>query len=163
MNDNLDEMYREIILDHYRAPRGRKPLDKPDVKSTGHNPSCGDDVVLELEMDNNKVKDIHIECKGCAISVASSSMLAEYIKGKPLEEVKKLSVTVKEMLKGEVAEADLPDDIGDLDSLKGVKKFPVRIKCALLAWMTLIEGLKSYEKGDTKSFDISTEDDDKKE
>lgn len=156
MNEKLDDMYREIILDHYRAPRGKKPLEKKDVTSNGHNPSCGDDVVLELEMDKGVVKDIHVECKGCAISVASSSMLAEYIKGKPLEDVKDLSEKVKDMLKGQ--DASLPEDIGDIDSLKGVQKFPVRIKCALLAWMTLIEGLKSYEKGLDKGTDVSTED-----
>ena len=157
MSDPLDDMYREVILDHYRAPRGKKPLEKADVTSNGHNPSCGDDVVLELEMADGTVKDIHVECKGCAISVASSSMLAEYIKGKSLEEVKTLSETVKQMLKGE-QESESLGDLGDLDSLKGVKQFPVRIKCALLAWMTLIEGVKRYEKGLTKSKDLSTED-----
>lgn len=157
MSDSLDEMYREIILDHYRAPRGKKPLDKADVTSNGHNPSCGDDVILQLQMDDGKVKDIHIDCKGCAISVASSSMLAEYIKGKSLDEVKKLSEEVKGMLKGDGEESKNDADLGDLDSLKGVKKFPVRIKCALLAWMTLIEGLKNYEKGKSGDSSVTTE------
>jgi nitrogen fixation NifU-like protein len=113
-------------------------------------------------MDNGTVKDINVNCKGCAISVASGSMLAEYIKGKPLDEVKKIADVVKKMLKGE--EFDLSEDLdneelGDIDSLKGVRKFPVRIKCALLAWMTLIEGLKNYEDGKKGHNPTSTEKD----
>lgn len=162
MSEPLDDMYREIILDHYKAPRGKKPIDKVDISSNGHNPSCGDDIILKVDVADNTVKDIHVDCKGCAISVASGSMLAEYIKGKPIEEVKKIAEAVRLMLKGE--DIDMPEDIGDIDSLQGVKKFPVRIKCALLAWMTLIEGLKSYEAGHSaESFEVSTEEDDKKE
>lgn len=159
MSQPLDDMYREIILDHYKAPRGKKPIDKADITSNGHNPSCGDDIVLKVDVDDNTVKDIHVDCKGCAISVASGSMLAEYIKGKSLDEVKQIAEAVRQMLKGE--DTELPTDIGDIDSLQGVKQFPVRIKCALLAWMTLIEGLKSYEAGhSTEAFEVSTEDDD---
>ena len=86
MNENLDDMYREIILDHYRAPRGKKPIDDANVASDGHNPSCGDDIILRVAIDDDTVKDIHVDCKGCAISVASGSMLAEHIKGKPIAE-----------------------------------------------------------------------------
>lgn len=158
MSEPLDDMYREIILDHFRSPRGKKKLAKSDISSEGHNPSCGDEIEMQLEMANGKVKDIHVNCEGCAISVASGSMLAEYIKGKPLEEVKAMSETVKQMLKGE--EAEIPEEAEDLDALKGVRQFPVRIKCALLAWITLIEGLKDYENGkDTSGTIVSTEDD----
>lgn len=161
MSEHLDDMYREIILDHYKAPRGKKPLEDKNIQSNGSNPSCGDELSMELKVDeNNLVQDIHVNCKGCAISVASASMLAEFIKGKPLDEVKKISEAIKKMLKGE--EVELDEDLGDLDSLKGVRNFPVRIKCALLAWMTLIEGVKNYENGaKPDSFTVSTEDDDK--
>ncbi|KAA3635238.1 MAG: SUF system NifU family Fe-S cluster assembly protein [Calditrichaeota bacterium] len=161
MSDPLDDMYREIILDHYKAPRGKRPLDDKDIESDGHNPSCGDELTMQLKVDkDNIVQDVHVDCKGCAISVASGSMLAEYIKGKPLNDVKRISEAIKKMLKGE--ETDIPEDLGDIDSLKGVRNFPVRIKCALLAWMTLIEGVKNFETG-TKpgSFTVSTEDDKK--
>ena len=114
---------------------------------------------MQLKVDQeNIVQDVHVDCKGCAISVASGSMLAEYIKGKPLNDVKRISEAIKKMLKGE--DTDLPEDLGDIDSLKGVRNFPVRIKCALLAWMTLIEGVKNFETGTNQdSFTVSTEDD----
>ena len=158
MSEPLDDMYRDIILDHYRSPRGRKPLEKANVTSDGSNPSCGDEISLQVDLDNGTVKDIHVDCRGCAISVASASMLAEVIKGKPLTEVKKIAQIVKKMLKGE--QTDIPDDLGDLDALRGVRNFPVRIKCALLAWVTLMEGLKNHEhgRGDVRTI-VSTEDD----
>ncbi len=158
MSEPLDDMYRDIILDHYRSPRGKKPLQKADVTSDGSNPSCGDEIFLEVSLDNGTVKDVHVDCRGCAISVASGSMLAEMVKGKPIAEVKRIAQLVRSMLKGELA--DVPDDLGDLDALQGVRNFPVRIKCALLAWITLMEGIKSHESGHvgvrTK---VSTEDD----
>jgi nitrogen fixation protein NifU and related proteins len=141
----LDEMYREIILDHYRSPRGRKPLDDATVTAEGHNPSCGDDIKLEIEMKDNILKDVHVDCRGCAISVASGSMLAEAVKGKTFAEVSEMAKTIRKMLKGELTET--PDKIGDLGALEGVRQFPVRIKCALLAWVTLIEGLDKYADG----------------
>ncbi|MCK4302584.1 MAG: SUF system NifU family Fe-S cluster assembly protein [candidate division Zixibacteria bacterium] len=157
MNEQLDDMYREIILDHYRSPRGRKPLEKADIKSDGSNPACGDEIEMQVEMDNDTIKDIHVNCKGCAISVASGSMLAEITKGKPIDEVRRIAELVRRMLKGE--QVEIPDDLGDIDSLRGVQQFPVRIKCALLAWATLVEGLKSYEDGH-KNASASTEHDD---
>lgn len=157
MNDELDDMYRDIILDHFRSPRGKKPVGKADIASDGHNPSCGDDVTVELEMADGNVKNVHVDCHGCAISVASASMLAEVIKGKSIDEVKKIAEIVKKMLKGEMDA--IPEDAGDLDSLKGVRKFPVRIKCALLAWTTLVEGVKNYESGHgTETTTTTTED-----
>lgn len=159
MNGSLDDLYREIILDHYRSPRGKQPLSKVDVASDGQNPSCGDEIALQVAMDDGTVKDVHVDCRGCAISVASGSMLAEYTKGKSLAEVRQIAEAVKKMLKGE--EFEIPEELGDLDALKGVRKFPVRVKCALLAWMTLVEGLKNYEngKGGEKAT-VTTEDED---
>jgi len=159
MSDPLDELYREIILDHYRSPRGKKPLDKVDVSSNGQNPSCGDEIALQVTMDDGTVKDVHVDCRGCAISIASGSMLAEYTRGKSLAEVKKIAEAVRAMLRGEGE--NIPEDLEDLDALKGVRKFPVRVKCALLAWMTLVEGLKNYENGKAeRAASVTTEDED---
>jgi nitrogen fixation NifU-like protein len=141
----LDEMYRDIILDHYRSPRGKKPINDPNLSSNGSNPSCGDEIQLQVHVEDDVLKDIHVDCKGCAISTASGSMLAEAVKGKSFHEVLKMAETVKKLLKGEIEDTD--EDLGDLGSLKGVRQFPVRVKCALLAWVTLIEGLKNYANG----------------
>lgn len=146
MSEQLDEMYRDIILDHYRSPRGAKPLPRADITSAGHNPSCGDELTLQVEMADGTIKDVHVDCKGCAISVASGSMLADIVKGKPIEDVKRIAELVKRMLKGE-ENLDIPEEFDDLEALKGVRKFPVRIKCALLAWVTFIEGIKNFENG----------------
>ncbi|RME23520.1 MAG: SUF system NifU family Fe-S cluster assembly protein [Candidatus Zixiibacteriota bacterium] len=159
MSSALDDMYREVILDHYRAPRGKKPLEKTDITSTGHNPACGDELELDLAVEDGKVAGVHVDCKGCAISTASASMLAETVKGMPLDDAIRLAEAVRKMLKGE--EVELPEDLGDLEALKGVRQFPVRIKCALLAWLTLIEGMKRYRDGqtDTAGTVVSTEQD----
>ncbi len=152
---NLDDMYRDVILDHYRAPRGKKPVDRSDIHSRGHNPSCGDELDLEVELDDGTLKKIHVDCKGCAISTASGSILAEVVQGRPLEEVKRIAGVVRKILKGE--ETEIPEDLGDVDALQGVRQFPVRIKCALLAWVTLIEGIENYESDAKKETKVSTE------
>lgn len=155
MSDPLDTLYRDVILDHYRSPRGKKKLETPSVHAEGMNPSCGDELTLELQVEENLIRDVHVSCKGCAISVASASMLVETIKGKSLSEVQTLLSEVTKMLKGEPSE--LPDDHGDLDVLSGVQKFPVRIKCALLSWMTLAEALRDHANGRQVGRAISTE------
>ncbi len=147
MSSALDDMYRDVILDHYRFPRGNKQLAAANVSSNGTNPSCGDEITLNAQVEDGILKDIHVDCKGCAISVASGSMLAESVKGRPYKEVLKLAEQVRQMLKGE-AEPDLPEELEDIEALKGVRQFPVRIKCALLAWVTLVEGLGSYRPSD---------------
>jgi nitrogen fixation NifU-like protein len=157
MSSSLDDMYREVILDHFRAPRGSKPLKTIDVTTGGHNPSCGDEISMDIEVKDGILKDVHVDCKGCAISVASGSMLAEAVKGKTFAEVLRLSAAVKKMLKGESVE--IPEEFEDIKALQGVRQFPVRVKCALLAWVTLLEGIKNYENGKHgQQGSISTED-----
>ncbi|MCP4684263.1 MAG: SUF system NifU family Fe-S cluster assembly protein [bacterium] len=160
MSSSLDDMYREIIMDHYRSPRGRAPLPNADVSSDGMNPSCGDEINVAFSMDKDILTDVHVNCKGCAISVASGSMLAETVKGKSFEDVRKISEIVKKMLKGE--EVEIPDDpdFEDLSALKGVRQFPVRIKCALLAWVTLVEGMEKYRAGGADSAKAATTEED---
>ena len=155
MSGSLDEMYRDIILDHYRSPRGHEPLPMADFSTGGHNPSCGDELKLAVKIEDDKVKDIYIDCKGCAISTASGSMLAEVLKGKSVAEAKKIAAIVRGMLKGE--DVEIPEDLGDIDALEGVKKFPVRIKCALLAWVTFMEGMENYENGSSEATTTSVE------
>ena len=158
MSSQLDDMYREVILDHYRSPRGRKPIKREDILTDGHNPSCGDEIEVSAQIENGILQDVHVDCKGCAISVASGSMLAEVVKGRPFEEVIKLAEAVKRMLKGE-EDVELPPEFEDVEALKGVRQFPVRVKCALLSWVTLIEGLKNYQNGGGGHSKATTEED----
>lgn len=154
MPDPLEDLYRDIILDHYHYPRGNKKLDNPDITNEGKNPTCGDEIELSLKLNDHKIDDISVACKGCAISVASGSLLAEAIKGKSIPEVKKIASAVKSMLKGEPV--SLNHELGDIEVLKSVNKFPVRVKCALLSWTTLIDCLESMEQK-TKPTTSSTE------
>ena len=144
MASGLDDLYREIILDHYRNPRNRGRMAQPDVATQGANPLCGDEIEVSLVVRDGRVEDIRFEGNGCSISQASASMMTESVKGKSLDEVRDLIDSFKGMMHGEF-EPD-PDEVGDLEALQGVRKYPVRIKCALLCWNTLLEGLTLYEK-----------------
>lgn len=155
MAEQLDEMYRDIIMEHYRFPRGHEKILNPDIKNEGHNPVCGDDIEIKLKMEKDKIETVSVDCAGCAISTASGSMLAEICEGKTLDEVKKIAEIVKALLKGE--EFDKNIDIGDIEALQGVKKFPVRVKCALLSWTTLVDAIDAKEAKETgKQLTVST-------
>jgi nitrogen fixation protein NifU and related proteins len=157
----LEDLYREIILDHYRNPRNRGELSSPPAtRVEGFNPLCGDEIVLYLDIEDGVVKDIRIGGQGCSISQSSASMMSSAVKGRTLGEIRALSRAFKGMMS--IHEASLdgdgdgtdPDDgahdrsaagdevkLGDLEALRGVVKFPVRIKCATLSWNTLLQGL----------------------
>lgn len=139
----LDELYKEIILDHYRHPYGKEPLEKVDYHAEGMNPLCGDEVKLSLQLDNDKVQKVHIEGHGCSISVASGSMLAQILRGKSISKAKEILKSLKNVMHGKLNEDNF--DLGDLEALTGVKQFPVRIKCALLPWTTFEEALAGHE------------------
>ena len=156
----LEDLYREIILDHYRNPRNRGELETPPAhRVEGFNPLCGDEIVVYLDVDEGVVSDIRIGGQGCSISQSSASMMSAAVKGKTLEEVRALVRAFKGMmsihehtLEGEdpavsaaEAEADAQVRLGDLEALRGVVKFPVRIKCATLSWNTLAQGLEEAE------------------
>jgi nitrogen fixation NifU-like protein len=145
----LDDLYREVVLDHYRHPRGRAPLSHPDRSVEGFNPACGDQIHLALEIEDGRVKESQVDCRGCSISVASGSMMAEMIRGRDLDEVKRLIEAVKGMMKGKPVDPAI--DLADVEALEGVRKFPVRVKCALLAWTTLDEALALPSGRDTEN------------
>ncbi|MCU0309343.1 MAG: SUF system NifU family Fe-S cluster assembly protein [Acidimicrobiales bacterium] len=156
----LEDLYREIILDHYRNPRNRGELEVPPAhRVEGFNPLCGDEIVIYLEVgDDGRVDDIRIAGQGCSISQSSASMMSQAVKGRTVAEIEDLSRAFKAMMSihesslegGDDAteDAEGADDteiadvkLGDLEALRGVVKFPVRIKCATLAWNTLAQGL----------------------
>jgi nitrogen fixation NifU-like protein len=138
----LADLYREIILDHYKNPRNRGSLEPPAVRSEGHNPLCGDEIEVFLTVDNGIISDIKIGGQGCSISQSSASMMSAAVKGKPVAEARALIHRFKHMMSiDEDGEPDTTAPLGDLEALQGVVKFPVRIKCAVLSWNTLAEGL----------------------
>lgn len=139
----LGSLYRDTVLDHFRSPRGRKSLDRVDLSRLGHNPVCGDRLAMSLKLDGDRIADVAVETKGCAISVASASMLAELVPGLTKSQAKHLAESFRAMMHGKPVPKDL--EIGDLDALEGVKNFPVRVKCALLGWMTLLDALEGNE------------------
>ncbi len=155
----LEDLYREIILDHYRSPRNRGELPTPPAhRVEGFNPLCGDEIVVYVEVDDPsrgddaEVTDIKIAGQGCSISQSSASMMSAAVKGRTVGEIRELTRAFKSMMsiheEGlEGGEADAPTDpselkLGDLEALRGVVKFPVRIKCATLSWNTLAQGLE---------------------
>ena len=155
----LEDLYREIILDHYRSPRNRGELDVPPAhRVEGFNPLCGDEIVVYLDVDGDRIKDVRINGQGCSISQSSASMMSAAIKEKTVEEVRDLTRAFKAMMT--VHEHQLGGDgeegagdpaataeakLGDLEALRGVVKFPVRIKCATLSWNALAQGLDELE------------------
>ena len=159
----LEDLYREIILDHYRAPRNRGELPVPPArKAEGFNPLCGDEVVLYLDVDGDTVQDVKISGQGCSISQASSSMMSAAVKGKSVDEARKLIRAFKALMSiheqkldgdgnevddGEAVAPDPDVKLGDLEALQGVVKFPVRIKCATLSWNTLAQALDDADAG----------------
>ena len=154
----LEDLYREIIIDHYRSPRNRGELDTPPATRTaGFNPLCGDEIVVYLQLgegtgDERVIEDIRIGGQGCSISQSSASMMSTAVKGHTVSEVRDLIRAFKSMmsiheegLEGGEAEPAVDHDeldLGDLEALRGVVKFPVRIKCATLSWNTLAKGLE---------------------
>jgi nitrogen fixation NifU-like protein len=141
----FDELYREIILDHYRNPRHHEPLADADVVAEGYNPLCGDEVELRLNFENGSVGNVSFGGRGCSISQSSGSLMTDAIIGKSVDEVRRLSDLFTSMVKD--PEGEPPEELGDLEALQGVAKFPVRVKCATLAWHTLEDALKQRESG----------------
>ena len=139
----LDDLYREIILDHYRSPRNRGELAPPAAHAVGHNPLCGDEIDVYLDVHDGIVTDVKVGGQGCSISQSSASMMSQSVKGKSVAEVRALVHKFRSMMSLEELDESVAADVklGDLEALQGVVKFPVRIKCAVLAWNTLTEAL----------------------
>jgi nitrogen fixation NifU-like protein len=151
----LEELYRDLILEHYRHPQGSGTVAAPDHRAEGQNPLCGDECSVAVALAGGKVAEVEYRARGCSISVAAGSMMAGEIRGRTLAEVRALDAAVRAMLQGRGKDPAM--DLGDLEALEGVSKFPVRVKCALLPWTTLEEALRrpAAEAGRGK---VSTED-----
>ena len=143
---DIDELYREVLLDHNRRPRNHRKLDDADSTAEGFNPLCGDQINLYLAVNDGVIADVGFEGKGCAISTASASMMTESIKGKTTEEAEEIFGAFRRMVTRVPSEDHDEDILGDLDVLGGVAAYPVRIKCAVLSWHTLQAALAKKER-----------------
>jgi len=140
----LEDLYREVILDHYRSPRNKGELPPPATCTEGTNPLCGDEIRLFLDVTDGVVRDVRFSGHGCSISQSSASMMTAAVKGKPVADVRALVHRFKEMMSIEESAEESPAPVGsmgDMEALRGVVKYPVRIKCAVLGWNTLLEAL----------------------
>lgn len=145
MDGPLDALYREVVLDHHRHPRGARPLASPDIEASGKNPSCGDEVTLQMSFAGDRIADVGVLTQGCAISTSSGSMMAELVKGRTTTEAAELAERFRQVMHGESFPTTV--DLGDLEVLEGVKQFPVRVKCALLPWITLLDAVLARREG----------------
>ncbi|MBS4190666.1 SUF system NifU family Fe-S cluster assembly protein [Bacillus sp. FJAT-49705] len=143
-SNNLDTLYRQVIMDHYKNPRNRGVLEDGSLTINMNNPTCGDRIQLMLKLEDGKVTDAKFEGEGCSISMSSASMMTQAIKGLNIEDALKLSEVFSHIMQGKEYDVDL--DLGDIEALSGVSKFPARIKCATLAWKAMEKGLKEDSK-----------------
>jgi len=144
--EHLNELYESIIMDHYRNPRHTDLIDSPDVDVQANNPFCGDEIHIQLGIDDDELARVSVSGRGCAISQSSASLLSELINGKSREEAHELVNLIRRMMKGEDLSEEEQDELGDAVALEGVKRFPVRVKCALLSWVALDDSLEDFEK-----------------
>lgn len=142
--NNLDNLYRQVIMDHYKNPRNKGVLEEGSLTVNMNNPTCGDRIQLTMKVEDGKVADAKFEGEGCSISMSSASMMTQAVKGRSIEEALKLSKVFSDIMQGkEYEEDDL--DLGDIEALQGVAKFPARIKCATLAWKAMEKGLNEED------------------
>ncbi|MCK1994322.1 Fe-S cluster assembly sulfur transfer protein SufU [Peribacillus muralis] len=138
--DNLDTLYRQVIMDHYKKPRNKGMLEDGSMTIDMNNPTCGDRIRLTMKIEDGIVRDVKFDGDGCSISMSSASMMTQAIKGKDVDTALAMSETFSLMIQGK--EYDDEMDLGDIEALQGVSKFPARIKCATLAWKAMEKGLK---------------------
>ncbi|SET34776.1 Modular FeS cluster scaffolding protein NifU [Oceanobacillus limi] len=137
--NNLDTLYRQVIMDHYKNPRNKGVVDGDSLTVDMNNPTCGDRIQLQMQVEDGVVKDAKFEGEGCSISMSSASMMTQAIKGKKIDDALNMSKLFSNMMLGEDIDTDL--DLGDIQALQGVSKFPARIKCATLAWKAMEKGV----------------------
>lgn len=143
-SNNLDQLYRRVIMDHYKTPRNKGTIENNSVNIEMNNPTCGDRIHLTLQVEDGIVKDAKFDGEGCSISMASASMMTQAVKGQEIDTALKLSGIFSDMMLGK--DYDDSIDLGDIEALQGVSQFPARIKCATLAWKAMEKGVQNEEK-----------------
>ncbi|KUP05140.1 nitrogen fixation protein NifU [Bacillus coahuilensis p1.1.43] len=144
--NNLDTLYRQVIMDHYKNPRNKGSLDDSSLTIDMNNPTCGDRIHLTLKVEDGVVQDAKFDGEGCSISMASASMMTQVVKGKDIDTALKLSSIFSDMMQGKELSEDV--DLGDIEALQGVAKFPARIKCATLPWKAMEKGVNEENIGE---------------
>lgn len=142
----LRDLYQEVILDHGKRPRNHHAVADADCRAEGHNPLCGDRVTVSLKIEHGKVVGVGFEGSGCAISTASASMMTEVLQGKTILEVETMFKAFHELVAGDGEKTDAPEALGKLVVFAGVREFPVRVKCATLAWHTMLAALQQLDE-----------------
>ncbi len=145
MDNELRELYQDLILDHGKKPRNFKVLETANATADGNNPLCGDRCTVYAELASDEIKDIAFQGKGCAISQASASLMTQAVKGLSTEKAQELFDRMQRMLKNDASDADL-EELGKLSALAGVKEFPMRVKCATLPWHTLLAAIENRQQ-----------------
>ena len=141
---NLDTLYRQVIMDHYKNPRNKGDLEEETLHVNMNNPTCGDRIQLQLKVEEEQIADARFVGEGCSISLSSASMMTEAVKGHTVEEALDMAQMFSQLMQGEEID-DTKYDLGDIEALQGVTKFPARIKCATLAWKAMEKGLVEEE------------------
>lgn len=141
---NLDNLYRQVIMDHYKNPRNRGELQGDSLTINMNNPTCGDRIQLQMKVEDGKISDAKFVGEGCSISLSSASMMTQTVIGKTVEEALTISEIFSNIMQGKEYDED-KFDLGDIEALQGVCKFPARIKCATLAWKAMEKGLNSED------------------
>jgi len=145
----LNDLYQQVILDHNKKPRNFRKPDTFNRSAQGHNPLCGDQLTVYLQLDNGTITDVAFEGSGCAISKAAASMMTQALKGKTTDETNRLFTEFHQMVTGDEDE-ETPDDLGNLRIFSGVREFPVRVKCATLPWHTFKAALENQDTASTE-------------
>ena len=148
--EEIDQVYGQVILGHYNKSGNKVRLEEPDIEYDEYNPICGDRVVLQLKLKDGRIREAGFHGEGCSISQASASMMTEILRGKTLKQVLGLSGTFRQMMHRTAPLQEGTSELGDLEALRAVRNFPVRIKCALLAWTALEEGIGEYQAGSSR-------------
>lgn len=143
-SNNLDQLYRQVIMDHYKNPRNKGSIEDGALTIDMNNPTCGDRIHLTLQVEDGIVQNAKFDGEGCSISMSSASMMTQAVKGKKIDEALQLSHIFSDMMLGK--EYDDSIDLGDIEALNGVAKFPARIKCATLAWKAMEKGVSEEQQ-----------------
>jgi nitrogen fixation NifU-like protein len=146
MDAELKELYQQVILDHNKNPRNFKKIENANHFAEGYNPLCGDRLNIYVELEGGRIKDISFQGSGCAISKASASLMSSIVKGLPVEEAERLFEKFQAVITGKITDEENIEELGKLAVFAGVKEFPSRVKCASLAWHTMIAAFKQEEK-----------------